>query len=823
MMSQSKIGFLPAISIVIANMVGVGVFTSLGFQLNDLTDYRAILMIWIIGGMLALLGSLCYAELSSTFPQSGGEYHFLRISFGNLTGFLSGWTSAILGFAAPIAAAAHAFATYFTNVIDTSVSPIYISASLILLITLIHAISIKTGTRFQVYFTVGKVAIMILFITAGLVLTKDRLPLESAGTVLKGGVLLKVKEDVLLKGDFFKNLSNQAFWIGLIFVSYAYSGWNASAYMIDDIKNPVKNVPRSIIIGTVCVILLYTLINFVFLKSTPANQLRGQEDVAHIAATSLFGSSGAKILSGLISFFLISTISSMIIVGPRVIKRISQDYTVFKYFSADANNNVPLRALLLQSGIALLVLITSSFEFIITSIGFILTIFTTLTAASVILMRYKMPDQPRILKFTLYPIAPILYCVFNLWILYFTVLNKPYHVLSSLIFLAIGGILYVWVNFKNKIITNVLPILFISFALACNDNKPKTNLQSAKTEVSDESQNITISIDSIKNQRSDIISGRDIRGIDLKTLESVKRLDENWLESEKKIFFPINEWRKEEKIQDKTSENYGVFYPFSGPDLPFVQAFYPAAKLYVLVGLEKAGDSSSIMFSRLPDYKSFITNAERYFYFSGRMGFFRTMDMEKQFSQRGVVDILAFYLKKSKCDIVSIDLLKWNGNKLQDLDSNLEGNNVCHIKFLNTEKKLSEMYYFQKDLSDEALKTDSTWFNWLKEKYSGLKVASLLKSASYLLHRSNFSSVRNFIIENSSAHIQDDSGIGFGYILDSKKEYRLYGKYTRTIPMFRGYTDRRLIGLYDSLDVKPLPFKIGYNISHGESNLLLMY
>jgi hypothetical protein len=199
------------------------------------------------------------------------------------------------------------------------------------------------------------------------------------------------------------------------------------------------------------------------------------------------------------------------------------------------------------------------------------------------------------------------------------------------------------------------------------------------------------------------------------------------------------------------------------------------------------------------------------------------MDMAKQFSKKGVVDILAFYLKKNNCDIVSINLLKWNGKQLQDLDSTFEGLNVCHIRFLNPQKQVSEIFYFQKDLSDEALKNDSLWFQWLKEKYSGLKQASLLKSASYLLHLKNFSSVRNFIIENSSVHIQDDSGIGFGYVLESKRPYKLFGKYTRTIPMFRGYRDKRLVGQYDSLDVKPLPFKIGYNLSHGESNLLMMY
>ena len=428
-MKSEKIGYLPAVSIVVANMVGVGVFTSLGFQLFDLHDYRSLILIWFVGGILALLGSFCYSELSASFPKSGGEYHFLRLSFGNHIGFLSGWTSAILGFAAPIAAAAHAFAKYFTNVVDTDLNPLFISSILILLITLIHLFSISVGSRFQVYFTIGKILLLIFFIIAGLYLTPKGIPLADInGTPLLGNVYT----DLLGKG----------FWIGLIYVSYAYSGWNASAYMIDDIKNPTKNVPRSIISGTVVVLFLYTLVNYVFLKSSPADQLRGQEDVAYIAADHIFGKGGALIISSLISFFLISTISSMIIVGPRVIKRISDDYHSFKFFAPNSKNNIPQRALLLQSSVALLILLTSSFDFIVTSIGFVLSIFTTLTAAGSVIMRIKQPHCERPVKMPLFPLPALIYCFFNIWIIYFTLVNRPFHALSGLIFLLIGSLIY---------------------------------------------------------------------------------------------------------------------------------------------------------------------------------------------------------------------------------------------------------------------------------------------------------------------------------------------------------------------------------------------
>jgi len=440
-MKNEKLGYLPAVSIVVANMVGVGVFTSLGFQLFDLHDYRSIVLIWLVGGVLALLGSFCYSELSSTFPKSGGEYHFLRLSFGNHVGFLSGWTSAILGFAAPIAAASHAFAKYFVNVIDTSINSLFISTILILAITLIHWFSITVGSRFQVYFTFGKISLLLFFIVAGFILTPAGIPVaDSTGRPL----LSSISDDLLNKG----------FWIGLIYVSYAYSGWNASAYMIDDIKNPTKNVPRSIISGTIIVLILYTLVNYIFLKSSPADQLVGKEDVAYVAADHIFGNRGAVIISSFISFFLISTISSMIIVGPRVIKRISEDYTILKFFAPNSSNNVPQKAILLQSFIALFILYTSSFDFIVTSIGFVLSIFTTLTAVGSIIMRVKQPNAVRPVKIPLYPITPLIYCFFNIWIMYFTVVNRPYHALAGLSFLLLGSLIYfIFVKRSERVIS----------------------------------------------------------------------------------------------------------------------------------------------------------------------------------------------------------------------------------------------------------------------------------------------------------------------------------------------------------------------------------
>jgi len=338
-MSSLKIKFPAAFSLVVANMVGVGIFTSLGFQLFGLSDYRVILLLWMVGGLLAIMGSFCYAELSAAFPRSGGEYNFLSEAFGRFTGFLSGWVSITLGFSAPIAAASHAFSKYFSHLLPFAINPNLLSVILIILITLIHLTKKSVGANFQVVITIGKIILMLLFIACGWYISSSN-----------------SLNHLVLSNNFNEELFSSAFWVSLIYVSYAYSGWNATAYMIDEIDNPRKNVPRSVILGTLVVMILYLLINYVFLLSTPADAMRGKEDVGFVVADFIFNSKGALIIGGLISFFLISTISSMIVVGPRVISRVAQDFEELNYLSHYSKNDVPVRAILIQSLISIIIL-----------------------------------------------------------------------------------------------------------------------------------------------------------------------------------------------------------------------------------------------------------------------------------------------------------------------------------------------------------------------------------------------------------------------------------------------------------------------------------
>ena len=435
---MKKIGLLGSIMIVIANMIGVGIFTSLGFQLIDLSDYRVILIMWLAGGFLALAGTFCYSELSAAYPRSGGEYHFLNLSFGKMIGFLSAWTSILVGFAAPIAAASHAFSKYLDSSIDLNISPTLTGVILIIIVSLIQSISNAIGTKFQIYFTIGKIGLIILFIIGGFVMLSYNSSFDS---------LSNLKTENLVA-----QLLSPGFWIGSIFVSYAYSGWNASSYIIDDIENPEKNVLRSTVLGTLIVTILYCLLTYIFLSSSPAEQLIGKEEIGFIVANNLFGPKAGVLISAAIAFFLISSISAMTIVGPRVLKRVNQDYNFLNFnLSKDSLNKPPRLALLIQTVIAVIILVSSSFNFIITSMGFLLSIFTTLTAVSVIILRIKDPKSPRPWKLPLYPIIPILYCLFNFWVIYYVILNRPKSALTGFIFLFFGFLSFIFLNKKNKI------------------------------------------------------------------------------------------------------------------------------------------------------------------------------------------------------------------------------------------------------------------------------------------------------------------------------------------------------------------------------------
>jgi APA family basic amino acid/polyamine antiporter len=289
-----------------------------------------------------------------------------------------------------------------------------------------------------VYFTLGKIGLIVLFIIGGFwFLSNDNYNLVYNN---------------LKTGDLLRELLSPGFWIGSIFVSYAYSGWNATSYIIEDIENPKKNVLKSTVYGTLIVTCLYCLLTFIFLASSPASEMAGKEEIGYIAAVNLFGSNAGMMISSAIAFFLISSISAMTIVGPRVLKRVNQDYQLLKLRNEEKEdpNKPPRWALKIQTLISVVILASSSFDFIITSMGFLLSIFTTLTAVGVIILRVKERDRPRPWKVPLYPITPLIYCIFNFWVIYYVIINRPASAITGFVFLVLGLVTYYYLNNKRS-------------------------------------------------------------------------------------------------------------------------------------------------------------------------------------------------------------------------------------------------------------------------------------------------------------------------------------------------------------------------------------
>ncbi|MBW4496392.1 MAG: amino acid permease [Oscillatoria princeps RMCB-10] len=426
------ISLFTAISIVVANMIGTGVFTSLGFQAEGIKSGFALLCLWLVGGILAICGALSYGELAAVMPRSGGEFHYLSKIYHPAVGFLSGWLSATVGFAAPIAAAAMALEKYFSQVFPFF-PPTAIALTVVIGVSLIHTRDVKLGSYFQNSFTLLKVLLIVTLIVCGFLLGHPQ-----------DINFLPANNDLNL-------IFSSPFAISLVYVMYAYSGWNASIYIASEVKEPEKNVPRSLLAGTLIVLALYLLLNFIFLYTTPIELLAGKLEVGAVAATQIFGELGGKVMSLLISLGLVSAISSMVWAGPRVTQVIGEDIPFFKLLARTNAKGIPYYAILAQLAIVVVLVITSSFESVITYLGFTLTLSSFLTVLGVFVHRFRYPDFPRPYKTWGYPVTPLVFLAISLWMLVFIFTDKREESLAGLGTILLGLPVYFFAD-KQRLV-----------------------------------------------------------------------------------------------------------------------------------------------------------------------------------------------------------------------------------------------------------------------------------------------------------------------------------------------------------------------------------
>ncbi|NCF44958.1 MAG: amino acid permease [Proteobacteria bacterium] len=413
-----------AITLVVANMVGTGVFTSLGFQLLDIQHAGMILLLWLIGGVVALCGALCYAELGAALPRSGGEYNFLSRIYHPAAGFISGWVSVTVGFSAPTAAAAITAATYLRSVFpELPVVPI--SIALVLGIGAIHLGSRNGSSVFQQTFTAIKVVLILVFML---------LAWWQVDTVQNVSWIPQFQDLALL--------GSGGFAVALIYVNYAYTGWNAATYLSGEVLDPTRNLPRILMIGTAAVTALYLALHAMFLTVAPMQAMAGKVEIGYVVAEYAFGPTGAALIGGMLGVLLVSTVSAMLLAGPRALQVMGQDFRALQVLSRTTANGVPAVAVMVQVGFTLALIITSSFEQIIVFSGAILALNSLLTVIGALVLRLREPDLARPFQMPWYPLPLLVYSVIILWTLIYLVRARPLEGLMALGLVVLGAIVY---------------------------------------------------------------------------------------------------------------------------------------------------------------------------------------------------------------------------------------------------------------------------------------------------------------------------------------------------------------------------------------------
>ena len=423
---------LTATAIVIADMVGIGVFTSLGFQVASITSGFALIMLWIVGGAAAICGALCYAELATMLPRSSGEYNFLRRIYHPAFGFVAGFLSATVGFAAPCALAAMAFGFYFKAVVPGA-PPLLLGLVATWIVALVHLGGVRFGSAFHNAWTAFKLALIVAFIGLGFAVG-DSQPITFMPQAGDAAAIVSAP-----------------FAISLVFVMYSYSGWNAATYIVGEIREPARNLPRALVAGTAVVLVLYVLLNAVMLKTTPLSDLSGVIDVAMVSGRHIFGPVGARLVGGLISFGLVASISAMMWIGPRVTMTMGEDFRVLRLFARQSKAGVPAIAILFQLVVCDLLLLTESFEEVLNFVQFSLTFCSFFAVLGVITMRITHPDLARPYRAWGYPITPLAFLTVTAFMMYYLLVNRPLQSLGGLALMAAGLVIYYASNLLSKV------------------------------------------------------------------------------------------------------------------------------------------------------------------------------------------------------------------------------------------------------------------------------------------------------------------------------------------------------------------------------------
>ncbi|MFB3905983.1 MAG: APC family permease [Acidobacteriota bacterium] len=423
MPQQRQIGLVTTTSVVISNMIGTGVFTTLGFQAENIRSVFPLLLLWLLGGIVALSGALCYGELAVRMPRSGGEYTYLSRIFHPAVGFLAGWVSATVGFAAPAALASVALGNYLARVLPV-LSPLLVAVLAIGVGTVVHVAGIQVGSLFQSLLTGLNVALILFLVACGFLLYRSPHFSFTPGSADLEPVLTPI------------------YAVSLVYVLFAYSGWNGATYIAGEVRNVSRNLPRSLIIGTLVVTFLYLALNLTFLYTVPISELSGKVEVGFLSARRIFGEAGARFMTLLLCVALGASASAFLLAGSRVAKTMGEDFVRLRFLATANRKGTPIPAILSQAAMAIFLILSSAFESVLVYVGFTLSVLTTLTVIGLLRLRQVEGKNREGYSTWFYPVTPLIFLALSLWMLLYSLVNRPVQSLLGLGTVLSGLVVY---------------------------------------------------------------------------------------------------------------------------------------------------------------------------------------------------------------------------------------------------------------------------------------------------------------------------------------------------------------------------------------------
>ena len=450
-----QLGLFDSTMVIVGIVIGSGIFLTTGVMAKSIPSPALILLAWVVGGALTLAGALTYAELGAAMPDAGGQYVYLREAYGPMVGFLFGWMVFLIYMTGAIATLAVAFAEYFgyffpslsiQKVIFTKSVTILnysfnyslsmgqlVAVLVIICLSILNYLGVVFGKTIQNVFTMIKIGTIFILITLGFIIGK--------GTAIN----FSINPEGLSFGKLIIG-----FGLALVSISWAYDGWNNLNFVAGEIKNPRRNLPLALIIGTVSITFIYFLVNYIYLYSLSIDEMSGVVRIAEKSSSVLFGVAGASIISVAVIISTFGSLNGTILTAPRVYYAMAKDGLFFKKVAKiNPKFKTPGFAIFIQAIWASILALSGTFDQLLTFVMFIAIIFWIAAAASVFTLRKKRPDLPRPYKTWGYPAIPIIFIIASSGILLNTLIEKPVESLAGLGITVIGIPIYFFWKLKQ--------------------------------------------------------------------------------------------------------------------------------------------------------------------------------------------------------------------------------------------------------------------------------------------------------------------------------------------------------------------------------------